>query len=50
MNQFLDENWKDVLEELTKPGTDAMMKVLIEVINRIYRIAPYEEMFPETLP
>jgi Haemolymph juvenile hormone binding protein (JHBP). len=50
MNMFLDENWKEVYEEISKPGVDATVSQLVDVINMIHKIAPFEEMFPETLP
>ncbi|KAJ9577452.1 hypothetical protein L9F63_005953 [Diploptera punctata] len=50
MNKFLDANWKDVYEELTEPGTEVMLEILISIINKIHMIAPFEEMFPEKLP
>jgi Haemolymph juvenile hormone binding protein (JHBP) len=45
MNNFMNENWKDILNELKAPINDGFGKVFIKIINHIFNSFPYGEMF-----
>lgn len=45
MNQFLNENWRDILNELKPSITFAVEGVLKAIINRIFSKVPYESVF-----
>lgn len=49
MNQFLNTNWRDILNELKPAITYAVEEILKGIINRIFMKVPYEEVFaPES--
>lgn len=50
MNEFLDVNWKEVYDELSRPTQEASVDLIIAIINSIHRTATFDELFPETLP
>lgn len=45
MNQFLNTNWRDILNELKPAITYAVEEILKGIINRIFMKVPYEEVF-----
>lgn len=45
MNQFLNENWKDIFQELRPAITFAVEEILKGIINRIFLRIPYTEIF-----
>lgn len=45
MNQFLNENWRDILNELKPAITFAVEEILKGIINRIFLKLPYIELF-----
>lgn len=45
MNQFLNENWRDILNELKPAITFAVEEILKGIINRIFSKIPYEDVF-----
>lgn len=47
MNQFLNENWRDILNELKPSVTYAVEEILKGIINRIFAKVPYESVFLE---
>lgn len=47
MNQFLNENWRDILNELKPAITFAVEEILKGIINRIFMKIPYSEIFSQ---
>lgn len=45
MNQFLNQNWRDILNELKPAITFAVEEILKGIINRIFSKIPYNEIF-----
>lgn len=45
MNQFLNQNWRDILNELKPAITFAVEEILKGIINRIFAKIPYDEIF-----
>lgn len=45
MNQFLNANWRDILQELKPAITFAVEEILKGIINRIFMKVPYDEIF-----
>lgn len=46
-NSFLNENAKDLLEEV-KPAIEAVAGMLIDdIANKIFRSLPFEKLFPK---
>lgn len=45
MNAFLNQNWRDILNELKPSITFAMEEILKNIINRIFVKLPYDEIF-----
>lgn len=45
MNLFLNENWKDILQELKPAITYAIEEVIKSIVNRIFNKVPYYELF-----
>lgn len=45
MNQFLNQNWRDILTELKPAITFAVEEILKGIINRIFLKIPYNEIF-----
>ncbi|XP_031638896.1 protein takeout-like [Contarinia nasturtii] len=45
MNQFLNENWRDILNELKPSISFAVEEILKGIINRIFLKIPYSEIF-----
>ncbi|XP_075215010.1 protein takeout-like [Lycorma delicatula] len=45
MNQFLDENWKEVLNELGDPLIKSLSPIFTLIINNIAKEVPYNEIF-----
>lgn len=45
MNQFLNQNWREILNELKPAITFAVEEILKGMINRIFQRIPYNEIF-----
>lgn len=45
MNVFLNENWKDVAQELGPSLADAIGDVIRQIIQQIVDVVPYENVF-----
>lgn len=45
MNRFLNENWRDILNELKPAVTFAIEEILKGIINRIFLKVPYDEIY-----
>lgn len=45
MNLFLNENWRDILNELKPAITFAVEEVLKSIINRIFTKVSYDDIF-----
>jgi len=48
MNMFLNENWKDILQELKPAVREAFAQVLTGLINPVFEKIPYEELFSDS--
>jgi hypothetical protein len=47
MNEFINENWRLVVEELGKPVLTSLGSVVHEVLLNLAENVPYKEMFAE---
>lgn len=45
MNLFLNENWKDILNELKAPIIDGFGGVFTAIINHVFNTFAYSEVF-----
>lgn len=45
MNQFLNQNWRDILNELKPAINFAIEELLKSIINRIFAKVPYSDIF-----
>lgn len=45
MNQFLNENWREIFTELKPAITYAVEEILKGIINRIFSKIPYNEVY-----
>ena len=45
MNQFMNENWKDILHELKPPIVDSFAKIFVAIFNHVLSNFPYAEIF-----
>lgn len=45
MNTFLNENWRDILNELKPSITSALEQILEAIVNRIFAKVPYRELY-----
>jgi hypothetical protein len=50
MNEFLNENWKDVYESMSPPIFEGFAQAIGNIINNIADYLPYDALFPETIP
>ncbi|PNF31886.1 hypothetical protein B7P43_G07896 [Cryptotermes secundus] len=48
MNQFINENWREVLQELGQPTYDALGLVVHKILNNTMRVVPYKDLFDDT--
>lgn len=48
MNLFLNENWKDILQELKPAVRETFAQILSGIINSVFDKVPYSEMFNDT--
>ncbi|XP_055543663.1 protein takeout-like [Wyeomyia smithii] len=45
MNQFLNDNWQDILKELKPAIVNAFVQIFQSVISNVFNKVPYTEMF-----
>lgn len=45
MNLFLNENWKDILQELKPAVRETLTQILSGIINNVFEKIPYSELF-----
>jgi hypothetical protein len=48
MNQFINENWREVLRELGKPTYDALGLIVHNILTDMSRVVPYKDLFDDT--
>jgi hypothetical protein len=48
MNQFINENWREVLKELGKPAYDALGFVVHNILSNTMTLVPYKDVFDGT--
>jgi hypothetical protein len=47
MNQFVNENWEIIFQELRPAITDALAKVVGGILDAVFQSTPYESLFLE---
>lgn len=50
MNNFLDENWRDVYKELSPAVITAFTEIITAILTGISNAVPFDVGFPEKLP
>lgn len=45
MNKFINENWRDILDDLKETIVDSFGGVFSTIINHVFNNFPYAEMF-----
>jgi hypothetical protein len=50
MNVFLQENWKDVYEELSPAVIATFTEIVTTIVRGVAGSVPFDVAFPETLP
>jgi hypothetical protein len=50
MEEFLNDNWKEVYSALSPPITETLVQVALRIMNGISSVVPFDEAFPEHLP
>lgn len=48
MNLFLNENWRDILQELKPAVRETFAQILSGIINSVFDKIPYNELFSDT--
>jgi hypothetical protein len=48
MNQFINDNWRDVLRELGQPTYDALGLVVHTILTNTLKVVPYKDLFDDT--
>jgi hypothetical protein len=48
VNQFINENWQEVLKELGQPTYDALGLVVHKILSGAARTVPYKDLFDGT--
>jgi hypothetical protein len=49
MNTFLNENWKELVRDLSPPIGEALSQVVQRILTNIFELVPFDEAFPETV-
>jgi hypothetical protein len=49
MNTVLNENWREVVQELAPAIGDALSQLVQRVLTNISELLPFDEVFPETV-
>jgi hypothetical protein len=47
MNQFVNDNWEIIFQELRPAITDALATVVQGVLDKVYQSVPYKTLFLE---
>ncbi|KDR22096.1 Protein takeout [Zootermopsis nevadensis] len=50
INNFLNENWKEVDKQLSPSLNVAISKIISSIIEGLTSVVPYDVIFPERLP
>ena len=50
MNDFLNENWKEVYKSMSPPIFEGFAQAVNSIINSIADVLPFDALFPETIP
>ncbi|GFG38868.1 hypothetical protein Cfor_02175 [Coptotermes formosanus] len=50
MNDFINENWKDIYKSMSPAITEAFAQVIGSIVNNIADVLPFDALFPETIP
>lgn len=45
MNKFMNENWKEILDDLKKTIVDAFGNVFYTIMKHVFNNFPYDGMF-----
>uniref|UniRef100_A0A0K8TVA3 Takeout Protein n=1 Tax=Epiphyas postvittana TaxID=65032 RepID=A0A0K8TVA3_EPIPO len=45
INQVMNDNWRDLIKELGPPYTKAVANKVHEIINKLYKNVPFDELF-----
>jgi hypothetical protein len=48
MNQFINENWREVLRELGTPTYDALGLIVHKILSNTSKMVPYKDLFDDT--
>jgi hypothetical protein len=48
MNNFINENWRDVLNEVRKPFMEAFGGVFFKIFREASTTVPYKDLFDDT--
>jgi hypothetical protein len=48
MNHFINENWREVLNELGQPTYDALGLIVHKILSDAAATVPYKDMFDDT--
>jgi hypothetical protein len=50
VNEFLNENWKEVDKQLSPAINAAIAQIVHNMLIGMTSLIPFDEIFPETLP
>jgi len=50
MNDFLNENWKEVYKSMSPALFEGFAQVVANIINNTADVLPFDALFPETIP
>ena len=45
MNNFINENWEIIFQELKPAISEALGKVLIDIVTNVFSTVPYTDLF-----
>jgi hypothetical protein len=49
MNTVLNENWRELVQDMAPPIGEAVGQVVQRILTNIFELVPYDEGFPETV-
>jgi hypothetical protein len=49
LNQFLNENWKDVFEYLSPTVSSVVAEIAYQIKSALHKMVPFDVAFPEKM-
>lgn len=46
MNKFMNDNWKEIFNEMKGPFEESFGLIFLDITNRVFSRVPIDEIFP----